>query len=942
MTKQLSQLIFLTLLSTLGVLTNPVSFGEGKTIARSLHAQTVQEKKQQADRLFQEGLRHNQANQFREAAQSYQEALRRYQNINHRAGISRTLNNLGKISEKLGDDEQAINYYQRSLAISKAIDDRAGMSASYNNLGIIYHRSLGKYEKALDYYQRSLAIDEAIDDRAGMSASYNNLGIIYRSLGKYQEALNYHQRALVIKKEISDRAGMSRSLNNLGIVAFSLANYEEAINYFQQALEIVEEMNARAGVANSLNNLGNVAFTVGNYQEAMDYYQRSLAIKEEISNQAGMAASLNNLGGVSERLGQYQQAINYHQRSLAIKEEISDRAGVAASLNNLGNVSEQLGKYQEAMDYHQRSLAIFEQLGNRTGMVTSVNNLGHISNLLEDYEQAMNYHQRSLKIAEEMRDRAGIAMALGNLGMVANSLGNYEDAIHYSQKSLGIFRELGNPTGMSRALNNLGLVAKSLGNYEEAIDYFQGALGIAKEISDRAGEANSLNNLGLTFLLGDQLFEAKSTYLQALKVFESLRVGLDDSDKVSLIETQAEAYNGLQRVLVERGEITSALEVSERSRARVFVELLARVLSPSENSSPTVTFPNIKQIREIAREQNATLVQYSQVLEDTFYIWVIQPSGAIEFRKTTVPPSLSFEAHSSPVRQRQALKRNHERLIAPIADLLPKDPEKRVIFIPDGRLFFLPFPALQDKDGTYLIEKHTILTAPAIQVLDLTRDLRKETNHANAEHLIVGNPTMPTVQTSPDREAQTLYRLPGAEREAIAIAQLNHTQALLGEQATESIVVEQMPKARVIHLATHGLLNYGIPEASLVRDVPGAIALAPSDTDDGLLTSAEILELNLNAELVVLSACDTGRGRITSDGVIGLSRSLITAGVPSVVVSLWSIPDAPTAELMTEFYHQLEQTPDKAQALRQAMLKTIETHPNPVNWAGFTLIGEAR
>jgi len=123
--------------------------------------------------------------------------------------------------------------------------------------------------------------------------------------------------------------------------------------------------------------------------------------------------------------------------------------------------------------------------------------------------------------------------------------------------------------------------------------------------------------------------------------------------------------------------------------------------------------------------------------------------------------------------------------------------------------------------------------------------------------------------------------------------------------------------------------------------VPGAIALAPEGKDDGLLTSNEILDMKLKAELVVLSACDTGRGKITGDGVIGLSRSLITAGVPSVIVSLWAVPDAPTASLMTEFYQNLQNNPDKATALREAMLKTMKQHPQPSNWAAFTLIGEA-
>lgn len=149
-----------------------------------------------------------------------------------------------------------------------------------------------------------------------------------------------------------------------------------------------------------------------------------------------------------------------------------------------------------------------------------------------------------------------------------------------------------------------------------------------------------------------------------------------------------------------------------------------------------------------------------------------------------------------------------------------------------------------------------------------------------------------------------------------------------------------MATASVIHLATHGLLEYGNPQASGVRDLPGAIMLARSAQDDGLLTSSKIFSLKLHASLVVLSACDPGRGDITGDGVIGLSRALISAGASSVVVSLWQVADHSTEELMTEFYRQLQQHTDKAQALRQAMLKTMKQYPDPIDWAAFTLIGE--
>jgi CHAT domain-containing protein len=202
-------------------------------------------------------------------------------------------------------------------------------------------------------------------------------------------------------------------------------------------------------------------------------------------------------------------------------------------------------------------------------------------------------------------------------------------------------------------------------------------------------------------------------------------------------------------------------------------------------------------------------------------------------------------------------------------------------------------------------------------------------------------PTVTFLSETGNFEAVRLQPLYGARQEAEAVGATLNASALLGDAATEARVKQQIASADLIHLATHGLLEYGDPRQTGSRDTPGAIALAPGNGEDGLLTSTEILQMELQADLVVLSACDTGRGRITGDGVIGLSRSFIAAGVPSVIVSLWAVPDAPTAELMTEFYNQMAQGQTKAQALRQAMLITMQTHPDPKNWAAFTLIGNA-
>ena len=265
----------------------------------------------------------------------------------------------------------------------------------------------------------------------------------------------------------------------------------------------------------------------------------------------------------------------------------------------------------------------------------------------------------------------------------------------------------------------------------------------------------------------------------------------------------------------------------------------------------------------------------------------------------------------------------HKILIEPIAKLLPKNPEQEVIIIPDGELFRVPFAALKGSDNQYLIQKHTLRVSPSIQLLQFTQQQKaqKAPNLFN-QNLVVGNPVMPI-----DYNGQQLKALPNAEKEAEAIAQLLNTIPITGIRATKSRIIRQMPNANIIHLATHG--------------DPSRLAFAPSEQDQGFLGEGDIYQFNLTADLVVLSACETGLGEITSDGIVGLARPFIGAGVPSIVASLWQVPDATTSELMIDFYKNLEAKQNKAQALRQAMLTTMKKHPEPVNWAGFFLVGES-
>ncbi|OKH32919.1 Fis family transcriptional regulator [[Phormidium ambiguum] IAM M-71] len=804
---------------------------------------------------------------------------------------------------------------------------------------------------------------------------------------QFREASQSLQQALTIFREIGDRKGEGAALGTLGLVYNFLGDYREAIDYHQQSLAIAREIGDRQNEAPSLANLGLAYYSLGDYRKAIEYHQQSLTIAREINDRFGEGLVLANLGLAYNSLGDYRKAIEYQQQSLAIVREIGDRQGEAAALGNLGLAYNSVGDYRKAIDYQQQSLAIKREIGDRQGEGNSLGNLGNTYFFLGDYRKAIDYHQQSLAIGREIGNRKSEGVSLGNLGVAYDSLGDYRKAIEYYQQFLVIAREIGDRKSEGNALGNLGVAYHSLGDYPKAIEYHQQSLAIAQEIGDRSGEGNALGNLGLALYKSGNLHQAEKNLFQGIELWESLRekLGDDDANKVSIFEKQAKTYNLLQQVLIAQNKTATALEISERGRGRAFVELLTRRLSNNSQEiiSATSLKPTIEQIKQIAKKQNATLVQYSiifdhfniqdkqQIKESEIYIWVIKPTGEFNFRKVDLKPLWQQQntsllelvvnsresigvrgivtatiAHKPEGNQKQNLRKLHELLIKPIADLLPTDPNNHIIFIPQRELFLVSFVALQNEQSKYLIEKHTILTAPSIQVLELTRSKKVgEQGSRGAEEndktLIVGNPVMPSVTLKISEPPEQLLPLPAAQQEAIEIAKLFNTKPVIGSQATEATIKSEISQANVIHFATHGLLDYGELQGKYRAGVPGALAFTPDEKEDGLLTSDEILDLKLNASLVVLSACDTGRGKITGDGVIGLSRAFITAGTPSIVVSLWAVPDAPTADLMKEFYQQMKKNPNKAQALRQAMLTVMKTHPRPRDWAAFTLIGEA-
>ncbi|MBD2356490.1 CHAT domain-containing protein [Tolypothrix sp. FACHB-123] len=712
------------------------------------------------------------------------------------------------------------------------------------------------------------------------------------------------------------------TLSKQGFELYSRSQYRQALELYEQALVICREIGEKTGESVILNNIGAAYDSLGDYQKALVYYQQALVIAQKIGDKAAEGNRFNNIGLVYKKMGQYQQALNYYQKALEIAKVTGNKAAEAVIIDNIANIYHSLGQYQKTLDYRQQALAIFRQIGALANESTVLNNLGGFYLDRGDYQQALDYYHQALTISQKIGNKNSEGITLDNIGAIYMKLREYKKSLEYSQKALLIFQQIG-----------------------------------AKE-----DEAITLNNMGYSYIAYGNYSEAEKSLIAAIDILDSLRTKLTDDQKISIFEQQAKTYLFLQIALISQNKIAQALEISERGRARAFIDLLE---SRSNNSPKNTTLkpsnPSIAQLKQIAQKQKATFVEYSIIDDSQIYIWVVKPTGDIAFQKvdlTSIKTPLRKLVESSResigvvgrgirvdykggTKQAEKLKQLHQLLIAPIAKHLPNNPDERVIFIPHESLFLVPFPALQDANDKYLIEKHTILTAPAIQVLEYTN---KQNNQAlktkslsTDNALIIGNPIMPFIGIPPKQ----LIPLPGAEQEAQSIAKLLNTQPLIGKQATKSTVLEKIQNAKIIHFATHGLLD-GFGER-----VPGAIALSPDSppsakqANEGLLKTTEIIDLKLNADLVVLSACDTGRGEITGDGVVGLSRSLLTAGAKSVVVSLWSVPDNSTAELMVEFYQQLQQNPDKAKALRQAMLKTMKKHDHPIHWAAFTLVGES-
>lgn len=800
-------------------------------------------------------------------------------------------------------------------------------------------------------------------------------------MGSSQAAIRPLEMAIELYRSAGDSVGEHNSLVDLSFAHYRLGHYNQA----QQTLNQTDQLAMPTTAATTQRNRRFLMQSLiwleqGNISRSwqrLNQVQRGLLPGFAEQNRYNLARS-----EIYRHIGQYSQALD----TLAlVLSQSSDRIDRTRAFGEMGNIYYTLGDYGQSESAYQTALAEAKFVGYWEGVPRYLNGLGHVYLQQQAYDKAQDAYLEAREIAISQGQWHELASILNSLGELYAEQGKFNQALDTLTEALG-YRDKYVGPDYSRTLNHLGQLYVVKQENDKALEHYNDAYAWARYNHDEVGQINALSGFAVIDQAQGDLRAAENVLYEALDKFEALEPGLQDINKVSLFETQSFLYDQLQQVLIEQGDIEAALVVAERGRARAFTELLAKQTLETGNSVSSDSL-SIGQIKSLAKQQATTFVQYSIIRQpspgrsrfddQTLFIWVVQPTGKVHFEQVDLsqlpesiqamlaasqdslgvrgftPWSTAVHMSQSPEITQTNLQQLYELTIAPIAQHLPESAAAKVVLVPHRELFLVPFPALQTAQGTYLIEDHTLGTAPSLQTLYfLQQRLVNQSGQSlvvgidreqAASAVIVGNPEMPAVPFRVGGPPIPLTDLPGAEAEAIAIAPILNTEPLLGAAATEVAVRERLTDADIIHLATHGLMDER-------HGLNSAIALTPTgqmdqrqdrrnQPDDGLLTAQEVMQLNLKADLVVLSACDTGRGRITGDGVVGLSRSFLAAGANNLVASLWAVPDESTALLMTEFYQQLQTQPDKAVALRQAMLKTLEEHPNPRDWAAFFLIG---
>ncbi|ESA37565.1 tetratricopeptide tpr-1 repeat-containing protein [Leptolyngbya sp. Heron Island J] len=924
----------------------------------------------QANTLTGIGFIYSDLGDKQQALSYYNQALLLWRATRDRAGEANTLNNIGFVYSDLGDKQQALDYYNQALPLWRVEGNQVGEATTLNNIGTVYD-DLGDKQQALNYYNQALTLRRDTRDRAGEASTLNNIGTVYDDLGDKQQALNYFNKALLLWRAISDRAGEASTLNNIGAVYDDLGDKQQALDYYNQALTLSRAVSDRAGEARTLHNIGLVHRTLGKQQQALNYYNQALILMRAVGNWAGAGITLSNIGAVYSTLREPQQALDYYYQALPLMRTAGDRGGEANTLNNIGFIYDGFGAKQQALDSYNQALLLMRAVDDRRGEAVTLNNIGAVYQDLRDEQQALGYHNQALTLRRAVGDRRGEAVTLRNVARLHREQGNLSLALENIDQAIDLIEEL--RATFSNAELQTTYFSTVQGYYQFKIDILM-ELGETEAAFNTSEAARArtllelLNEAQVNIRQGVEptLLEEEQALQRQLQNLESRRVALVKQDYT---ETDLQALDQ---------ESDAVLQKLEQKLAQI------RQVSPAYAELKAPKPLTLDEIRQQVLDSDTVLLQYA-LGNDQSYLWIIG-TGADEFETYILPGRDELTANNGVAKRfRKAVstpgaiglgRRVKQSGKALQAVILPERPEwmagKRLLIAGDGILNQIPFAALpvpNRSDYTPLLREHEILSQPSASAIAILRQELGDRPPAPKALAVLADPiystedarltgeviaeTPPTTDNVPVLVASNLrslaldnvQRLPHTRQEADRIL------ALVPDEADTNAVFDlsadynwatnpELEQYRMVHLATHGFVNEVNPQLSgLVL----AMVNGNGETrNDSFLRLHDIFNLRLNAELVVLSACQTGRGtEVSGEGIVGISRGFMYAGAERLLVSLWNIDDEKTAELMEKVYRYiLEDSLSPAAALQAAQRDMLNAEESPFFWAAFTPQGE--
>lgn len=858
-----------------------------------------------ADACLRLGLLQGNAERYREAAASLQEGVDLFAELGLAREQAAALADFGVVMENAVDYPAARSLFEASAGILLDLGDDLPLAEQYRNLGRLYDLRLNRYAVAERYYARAGDIYAGTGHDSLAAETLLERGRCQRLLGNFPRADELYRQALgkVGDKELRTRMRIVlEQANN----AWFQGRYQAAFDLRQQVEDGAVANGWPLEQVMAQNTGGLIWWTLGDNQRALLELREALSRAQKLAvRRDEVATTLNNIGLVQRESGDYPEALATLDKALAIDRELGSRWAMAYDLRNLAQTHLRMGQSQTAVTMLTEAAAMAEATGDQVNLAKICLARGDAEAAIHDGPAALASYRRALQAADAMLLREVRWRALFGMARLQQAAGDAEAAVASYRQAIDTVEGLRAEIRLDQLKD--GFLANKM-------DLYAGLVGLlvdlnrgdeAFAVAERSRARNLIDILGrqrlsLAGVVDQELYDRQSRLKEQILEQEGLALQATGNDR--------QMYDrALERL---RADYQDLLLEIERRRP----DLLALM------KVEPVSLGDIRQ----QLEPGVALLSYYQ-LPERLLCWRLERDRTRLFILPVAARELSgsIAAYRRMLQNLEPLEKEsralYDRLLA--APLAGTGPIRALGIIPHGALHYLAFATLSD-GRDYVVDRQQLFYLPAASVLPYTLSRRRSAK--NLKVLAIGNP---------DLGDQTLD-LPFAEREAASL-RWNYPQVttLLRERATESWVREHIGDYGIVHLASHG-------EFDPVNPLFSAIRLAPDGQANGKLQADEVFGLDITADLVVLSACQTGLGEIRGgDDVVGMNRAFIFAGTHALMSSLWRVSDVSTAILMKQFYREYAGG-DKAGSLRKAMLHVKNRYPHPGYWGAFVLTGD--